>query len=102
MDMVMKLGTTSSVVIFTKSSCCISHSIVTLIRSFEANPTVYELDRHPNGKQIDKALIELRCQPSVPTIFIGNEFIGGSNEIMSLNVRSKLIQLIIRANSIWV
>ncbi|OIS98614.1 PREDICTED: monothiol glutaredoxin-S6-like [Nicotiana attenuata] len=102
MDMVMKLGSTSSVVIFTKSSCCISHSIETLIRSFGANPTVSELDRHPNGKQIEKALIEPGCKPSVPAIFIGNEFIGGSNEIMSLNVRSKLKQLLIRANAIWV
>nr|XP_016505209.1 PREDICTED: monothiol glutaredoxin-S6-like [Nicotiana tabacum] len=102
MDMVMKLGATSSVVIFSKSSCCISHCIETLIRSFGANPTVYELDRHPNGKQIEKALIELGCQPSVPAIFIGNEFVGGSNEIMSLNVRSKLRQLLIRANAIWV
>ncbi|OIS98611.1 PREDICTED: monothiol glutaredoxin-S6-like [Nicotiana attenuata] len=102
MDMVMKLGAASPVVIFSKSSCCISHSIETLIRSFGANPTVYELDRLPNGKQIEKALIELGCQPSVPAVFIGNEFVGGSNEIMSLNVRSKLKQLLIRANAIWV
>ncbi|KAG5592847.1 hypothetical protein H5410_043361 [Solanum commersonii] len=59
MDMLMKLGATSAVVIFTKSSCCISHSIETLIRRFGANPTVYELDTHPNGKQMEKALIEL-------------------------------------------
>ncbi|OIS98612.1 PREDICTED: monothiol glutaredoxin-S6-like [Nicotiana attenuata] len=102
MDMVMKLGATSPAVIFAKSSCCISHSIETLIRSFGANPTVYELDRHPNGKQIEKALIELGCQPSVPAVFIGNEFVGGSNEIISLNVRSKLKQLLMRANAIWV
>ncbi|CAN4106799.1 unnamed protein product [Withania somnifera] len=103
MDMVMKLGAASSVVIFTKSSCCISHSIETLIRSFGANPTVYELDTHPNGMQMEKALIEeLGCQPSVPAIFIGQELVGGANEIMSLNVRGKLKQLLIRANAIWI
>ncbi|XP_049390238.1 monothiol glutaredoxin-S1-like [Solanum stenotomum] len=112
MDMVMKLGATNAVVIFTKSSCCISHSIETLIRSFGANPTIYELDTHPNGKQMEKALIELGCQPSalmelgchpsVPAIFIGKELVGGANEIMSLNVRGKLKQLLIRANAIWV
>ncbi|KAH0682120.1 hypothetical protein MTR67_016892 [Solanum verrucosum] len=102
MDMVMKLGASSGVVIFTKSSCCISHSIETLIRSFGANPTVYELDTHPNGKQMEKALIELGCHPSVPAIFIGKELVGGANEIMSLNVRGKLKQLLIRANAIWV
>ncbi|MCE2055202.1 Monothiol glutaredoxin-S1 [Datura stramonium] len=101
MDMVMKLGATSAVVIFTKSSCCISHSIETLIRSFGANPIVYELDTHPNGKQMEKALVELGCQPSVPAIFIGKELVGGANEIMSLNVRGKLKQLLIRANAIW-
>ncbi|KAG5609056.1 hypothetical protein H5410_020337 [Solanum commersonii] len=102
MDMVMKLGTSSSVVIFTKSSCCISHSIETLIRSFGANPIIYELDTHPNGKQMEKALMELGCHPSVPAIFIGKELVGGANEIMSLNVRGKLKQLLIRANAIWV
>ncbi|XP_060185253.1 monothiol glutaredoxin-S1-like [Lycium barbarum] len=102
MDMVMKLGAGSPVVIFTKSSCCISHSIEILIRSFGANPTVYELDTHPNEKQMENALIELGCQPSVPAIFIGNELVGGANEIMSLNVRGKLKQLLIRANAIWV
>ncbi|KAK6791034.1 hypothetical protein RDI58_010115 [Solanum bulbocastanum] len=101
MDMVMKLGTSSAVVIFTKSSCCISYSIETLIRSFGANPTIYELDTHPNGKQMEKALKELGCQPT-PAIFIGKELVGGANEIMSLNVRGKLKQLLIRANAIWV
>ncbi|XP_025886240.1 monothiol glutaredoxin-S2-like [Solanum lycopersicum] len=94
MDMVMELRTKNSVVIFTKSSCCISHSIVTLIRSFGANPIIYELDTHPNGKQMEKALMELGCQPSVPTVFIGKELVGGANEIMSLNLRGKLKQLL--------
>ncbi|OIT34436.1 PREDICTED: monothiol glutaredoxin-S6-like [Nicotiana attenuata] len=102
MDMVMKLGAASPVVIFSKSSCCISRSIETLIRSFGAHPIVYELDKYPSGKQLEKALIKLGCQPSVRAVFIGNEFIGGSNKIMSLNVRSKLKQLLIRANAIWV
>ncbi|TMW90415.1 hypothetical protein EJD97_015734 [Solanum chilense] len=94
MEMVMELRTTNSVVLFTKSSCCISHSIETLIRSFGANPIIYELDTHPNGKQMEKALMELGCQPSVPTLFIGKELVGGANEIMSLNLRGKLKQLL--------
>ncbi|KAK4720913.1 hypothetical protein R3W88_011146 [Solanum pinnatisectum] len=94
MDMVMELRTTNSVVIFTKSGCCISHSVKTLIRSFGANPTVYELDTHPNGKQMEKALKNLGCQPSVPAVFIGKELVGGAKEIMSLNLRGMLKQLL--------
>ncbi|XP_070057929.1 monothiol glutaredoxin-S2-like [Nicotiana tomentosiformis] len=102
MDMVMKLGAQSPVVIFSRSTCCMSHTIETLIRNFGANPTVYELDRLQNGKELERALVELGCQPSVPAVFIGNELVGGSNEIMSLNIRGKLKQLLIRANAIWV
>ncbi|KAK4353889.1 hypothetical protein RND71_026083 [Anisodus tanguticus] len=102
MDMVMKLGTESPVVIFSKSTCCISHSIETLIRCFGANPTIYELDKVLNGNQMEKALIELLgCKSSVPAVFIGEEFVGGSNEIMSLNIRGKLKQLLLKANAIW-
>ncbi|KAK4353111.1 hypothetical protein RND71_028629 [Anisodus tanguticus] len=103
MDMVMKLGAESPVVIFSKSTCCISHSIETLIRGFGANPLVYELDKLSNGKQMEKALVELLgCKSSVPAVFIGEEFVGGSNEIMSLNVRGKLKNLLLKANAIWI
>ncbi|KAF3675246.1 Monothiol glutaredoxin-S1 [Capsicum annuum] len=101
MDMVMKLGAESSVVILTKSTCCISHSIETLIRGYGANPTVYELDKLTNGKEMEKALVELLgSKSSVPAVFIGEEFVGGSNEI--INVRGKLKQLLLKANSIWI
>ncbi|KAK4417280.1 Monothiol glutaredoxin-S2 [Sesamum alatum] len=102
MDMVMKLGTQNPVVIFSKTSCGISHAISQLIRGFGANPVVHELDELPNGHEMEKALMALGCNPSVPAVFIGNEFVGGSNEIMSLNIRGKLKPLLMKANAIWV
>ncbi|TMW90410.1 hypothetical protein EJD97_015729 [Solanum chilense] len=102
MEMVMKMGAQSPVVIFSRSTCCISHTIETLIRNFGANPIVYELDRLQNGKELERALVEIGCQQIVPVVFIGNELVGGSNEIMSLNIRGKLKQLLIKANAIWV
>ncbi|XP_073280627.1 monothiol glutaredoxin-S1-like [Primulina huaijiensis] len=103
MDLLMMLGSANSVVIFTKTSCCMSYSINKLISSFGANPTIYEIDRLPNGKQIEKALTTaLGCNPSVPAVFIGKEFVGGSNEIISLNIQGKLKPLLIKANAIWI
>ncbi|GKD65481.1 monothiol glutaredoxin-S2-like protein [Tanacetum coccineum] len=90
------------VVIFSKSSCCMSHTIKTLIYSFGANPTVYELDEHPNGKQLEKELKALGRKPSVPAVYIGQELIGGPNEIMTLHLKGKLVQLLKKANAIWV
>ncbi|CAA0831864.1 Monothiol glutaredoxin-S6 [Striga hermonthica] len=98
---VMELGAGNPVVVFSKTTCCMSYAIVMLIRGFGANPVVYELDNVPYGRQMEKALMGLGCNPSVPAVFIGQEFIGGSNEIMSLNVKGKLKPLLMKANAIW-
>lgn len=72
-----------------------------LINGFGANPLVYELDEHQNGSEIEQALVAMGCNPCVPAVFIGKKFIGGSNEVMSLNVQGKLKPLLIKANAIW-
>ncbi|GMY16461.1 monothiol glutaredoxin-S6-like [Fagus crenata] len=100
-SIVPRLVGENPVVIFSKSSCCMSHSIKSLICSYGANPTVYELDRIPNGQQIERALLLLGCRPSVPAVFIGQQFIGGADEVMTLQVKSKLVPLLIRAKAIW-
>ncbi|KAL5561545.1 hypothetical protein UlMin_031292 [Ulmus minor] len=90
------------VVIFSRSSCCISHSIKTLFYSFGANPKVYELDEIPNGHQIEAALVQMGCRPSVPVVFIGQKLVGGATAVMSLQVQSQLVPMLIRARAIWV
>ncbi|XP_059663440.1 monothiol glutaredoxin-S1-like [Cornus florida] len=87
------------VVIFSETSCCISHSIKQLIRSFGANPTVYELDQHPDGEEIKS---KLRIKQSLPVVYIGQKLIGGAKDVTSLHVRGELVQELIRAGAIWV
>jgi len=72
------------------------------MRSFGANPTVHELDEMANGQQIESALLQMGCQPSVPAVFIGQRFIGGSKKIMSLHLRNELIPLLKNAGAIWI
>ena len=76
--------------------------MTSLIRSFGANPTVHELDEMANGQQIESALLQMGCQPSVPAVFIGQRFIGGSKKIMSLHVRNELVPLLKNAGAIWI
>ncbi|KAJ9171865.1 hypothetical protein P3X46_015171 [Hevea brasiliensis] len=102
MDTVNRLVKEKPVVIFSKSSCCMSHSIKSLICGFGANPTVYELDRIPNGQQIERALVQQGCQPSVPAVFIGQKLIGGERQVMSLHVQNQLIPLLIDAGALWI
>ncbi|KDP28099.1 hypothetical protein JCGZ_13870 [Jatropha curcas] len=103
MEMVNSMVKEKPVVIFSKSSCCMSHSIKSLICGFGANPTVYELDRIPNGQQIERALVQqLGCQPSVPAVFIGQKFVGGEKQVMSLHVQNQLIPWLMDAGAIWI
>lgn len=96
----MALGTANPVVIFSKSNCCMSHSIKTLISSYGASPTVHELDEIPNGQQMEKALPGLGC-PNLPAVFIGKKLVGGAREVMSLQVRGELADLLIEARAIF-
>ncbi|KMT05953.1 hypothetical protein BVRB_7g164430 [Beta vulgaris subsp. vulgaris] len=102
MDAVRQLVNEKPLVIFSKSSCCVSHSMKHLMSSYGANTTVYELDEIPNGKEIEKSLLSMGNKPSVPAIFIGHKFVGGSNEVLSLQVQGKLVPLLIEAGAIWV
>lgn len=102
MVMVMRLGKEHPVVIFSKKSCCMCHSIKTLIYGFGANPIVYELDEQPNGQQMEKELRALGRKPSVPAVFIGKELIGGPNEIISLHVKGELVPMLLKAKAIWI
>nr|KAJ0187176.1 hypothetical protein LSAT_V11C900456760 [Lactuca sativa] len=101
MVIVTRLVANKAVVIFSKSSCCICHSIRTLICSFGANPTVYELDEHPDGQLIERELKALGCKPCIPSVFIGQELIGGANEIMSMHLRGHLVPMLIKERAIW-
>lgn len=102
MDVLASLTVDKPVVIFSKSSCCMSHTVKALICSFGANPAVIEVDKMTNGQQVERALIQLGCRPSVPAVFIGQQFIGGADQVISLNVQNKLAQLLIRARAIFI
>ncbi|KAK7392341.1 hypothetical protein VNO78_20775 [Psophocarpus tetragonolobus] len=102
MDLLATLTAEKPVVIFTKSTCCISHTVKALIRSFGANHSVLEIDKMENGQQIERALIQLGRRPTVPAVFIGQQLIGGADEVISLNVQNKLAQLLLRAGAIYI
>ncbi|KAJ4823203.1 Glutaredoxin-C3 [Turnera subulata] len=51
-----RLASENAVVIFSISSCCMCHAIKRLFCGMGVNPTVYELDEDPRGKEMEKAL----------------------------------------------
>ncbi|ESW35064.1 hypothetical protein PHAVU_001G203600 [Phaseolus vulgaris] len=101
MDVLTPLIADKPVVIFGKSTCCMSHTVTALIASFGASRAVIEVDKMASGKQVESALVQLGCHPSVPAVFIGQQFIGGADELIKLNVQNKLSQLLLKAKAIF-
>ncbi|MED6106453.1 Monothiol glutaredoxin-S2 [Stylosanthes scabra] len=102
MDRVTKLVSERPVVIFSRSTCCMCHTIKTLFCDFGVNPAVHELDEIQRGRDIEQALQRLGCNPSVPAVFIGGELVGGTNEVMSLHLNRSLIPMLKKAGALWV
>ncbi|XP_071705305.1 monothiol glutaredoxin-S4-like [Rutidosis leptorrhynchoides] len=101
MDRVKRMVSERPVVIFSKSSCILSHTIKSLFNDFGVNPTVYELDEISRGREIELALCGLGCS-TVPAVFVGGELVGGANEIMSLQLKMGLKPMLIKAGALWV
>ncbi|TXG46330.1 hypothetical protein EZV62_028171 [Acer yangbiense] len=102
MERVKTMASERPVVIFSKSSCCMCHSIKTLFCDFGVNPAVHELDEIPGGRELEQALSRLGCSPSVPAVFIGGELVGGANQVMSLHLKRSLIPMLKQVGALWV
>ncbi|KAI7983698.1 Glutaredoxin-C11 [Camellia lanceoleosa] len=101
MDKIRELASNNAAVIFTKSSCCMCHSIKVLFRDLGASPAIHELDQVTSGREMEWALQRLGCKPSVPAVFIGGKFIGSAEDVISLHVIGSLRQMLIDAKAIW-
>ncbi|XAR61285.1 Thioredoxin-disulfide reductase [Bertholletia excelsa] len=101
MDKIRDLASKKAAVIFTKSSCCMCHSIKSLFYELGASPAIHELDQDSCGREMERALQKLGCNPSVPAVFIGGKFVGSARDVISLHVDGTLKQKLIDAGAIW-
>ncbi|KAG1338615.1 glutaredoxin-C1 [Cocos nucifera] len=102
MDRVNKLASQKAVVIFSLSSCCMCHTIKRFFSELGVNPTIYELDEDPKGKDMERALAKMVGRnPPVPAVFIGGNLVGPTDKIMSLHLSGKLVPLLRDAGAIW-
>ncbi|GAB2289113.1 Glutaredoxin-C11 [Dionaea muscipula] len=101
MERVNELAKMKAAVIFTKSTCCMCHSIKTLFYEMGASPAVYEIDRDARGREMESALQRLGCNPSVPAVFIGGKYVGSVRDVLSLHLDGSLKEMLIQAKAIW-
>ncbi|CAK9310061.1 monothiol glutaredoxin-S11-like [Benincasa hispida] len=100
MDKVKRLVAERSVVIFSKSSCCLSYAVNILFGELGVNPFVYEIDQDPDYREIEKALMRLGCNAPVPAVFIGGKLVGSTNEIMSHHLSGDLTKMLVQSHAL--
>ena len=93
----------NAVVMFSMSSCCMCHAVKRLFCGMGVNPTVYELDEDPRGKEIEKALMRLMgsSSPAVPAVFIGGKLVGSMDRVMASHINGSLVPLLKDAGALW-
>lgn len=97
-----RLASENAVVIFSVSSCCMCHAIKRLFCGMGVNPTVYELDHEPLGKEMEKALIRLLSTSSpVPVVFVGGKLVGAMDRVMASHINGSLVPLLKEAGALW-
>ncbi|KAK8655333.1 hypothetical protein V6N13_107915 [Hibiscus sabdariffa] len=102
MERVVKLASGSAVVIFSLSSCCMCHAVKRLFCGMGVNPTVFELDQDPRGKDMETALSRLLGNSqALPVVFIGGKLIGGMDRVMASHINGTLVPLLKEAGALW-
>lgn len=101
MERVMLMASKHPVMIFSMSSCCMCHVVKSLMVELGAKPAVHELDKDPEGKEMEMALIKLLGRsPSVPAVFIGGQLVGLTDKVMSLHLGGSLVPMLTSSGAI--
>lgn len=79
------------------------HAVKRLFCGMGVNPTVYELDQDPRGKEIERALMRLlgNYSSAVPVVFIGGKLIGAMDRVMASHINGTLVPLLKEAGALW-
>uniref|UniRef100_A0A0D9WCV6 Glutaredoxin domain-containing protein n=1 Tax=Leersia perrieri TaxID=77586 RepID=A0A0D9WCV6_9ORYZ len=104
MDRVTRLAAQKAVVVFSKSSCGMSHAVTRLLRELGVDAGVVELDEDPAGADMEGALARMlgHAGAAVPTVFIGGRLVGSTDRVMSLHLTGGLVPLLRDAGALWV
>ncbi|XP_042057116.1 glutaredoxin-C5, chloroplastic-like isoform X2 [Salvia splendens] len=97
-ESVRKTVTENPVVVYSKT--WYSSEVKSLFKRLGVEPLVIELDQlGPQGPQLQKTLLRLTGQHTVPNIFIGGKHIGGCTDTIKIHRKGELQPLLLEAGA---
>ncbi|KAL5205029.1 hypothetical protein ABZP36_009900 [Zizania latifolia] len=105
-EQVARLASERAVVVFTKSGCCMCHTVTTLFGELAVSAAVHELDKEPLGREMERELARRlygggRAGPAVPAVFIGGNLVGGTSKVMAMHLKGELVPMLKSAGALW-
>uniref|UniRef100_A0A7S2I7X6 Glutaredoxin domain-containing protein n=1 Tax=Helicotheca tamesis TaxID=374047 RepID=A0A7S2I7X6_9STRA len=84
-----------AIVIFSKSHCPFCLDVKDLLTNKMGAPVhVFEVNVHPDGSAVHQIVKKRTGHPTVPAVFIKGNFIGGCDDVKSLDAREDLEDMI--------
>ena len=94
-DRISSLIESHTVVIFSKSYCPFCTATKKVFQSLNVDDAVVvELDRDPEGQQIQEELRQMTGQSTVPNVFVNNQHLGGNSDTQSALKSGKLQEML--------
>ncbi|KAG8090273.1 hypothetical protein GUJ93_ZPchr0011g27889 [Zizania palustris] len=107
-EQVARLASERAVVVFTKSGCCMCHTVTTLFGELAVSAAVHELDKEPLGREMERELARrlygvgrAAAGPAVPAVFIGGSLVGGTSKVMAMHLKGELVPMLKSAGALW-
>merc|ERR1712203_818195 len=88
---------TTPVVVVSKSYCPYSRGAKRILNSYaidESKIKIFEIENEPDMNEIQSYMAEITGGRTVPRIFIGGQFVGGAEELVSLHYSQRLDQIL--------
>eukprot|EP01080_Neovahlkampfia_damariscottae_P001249 gene1249-11338_t len=97
-QLINKLIQENQVFIFSKSYCGFCSRVKSLFQNYNVQFKAIELDNEKNGSSIQAELTKMTKQSTVPSVFIGGVFYGGSSDIAQKERDGSLFKILDKAN----
>ena len=89
----------NSVIVFSRSSCCICHVMRRLLSTIGTHPTVIELEDE-EIESISPGMGSTSEAAMYPIMFIGGAFIGGLENLMALHLSGLLVPRLVEVGAL--
>ncbi|KAK9711004.1 Glutaredoxin [Basidiobolus ranarum] len=89
-DLVKKYIEDNVVMVFSKSYCPYCHRAKDALAKVYPDFTAIELDKLPNGSDIQATLMDLSGQRTVPNIYVKGQHLGGCDDLLKAISSGKL------------